>query len=152
MVVVAGQSRGAWNSLQVLDTPGLADAVIAVSPASFSNQGTQEVNLFRILHGIRASAARVAVAQFKGDVYVRGMPERIDMLRTQLSPRVAAVLVIDQPGPSPGTAAAIRLTSPGGLAVACCSLSLHPWRRRIALRPQPPDQAAERFRRLSVRN
>ena len=68
MVVVAGQSRGAWNSLQVLDTPGLADAVIAVSPASFSSQGTQEADLFRILHGIRASTARVAVAQFKGDV------------------------------------------------------------------------------------
>jgi hypothetical protein len=97
MVVVAGQSRGAWNSLQVLDTPGLADAVIAISPASFSNQGTQEADLFRILHGIRASTARVAVAQFKGDIYVRGMPDRIDMLRTQLPPRVAAALVIDQP-------------------------------------------------------
>src|SRR5208337_3231457 len=34
MLVVGGQSRGGWNSLQMLDTPGLADAVVAVSPAS----------------------------------------------------------------------------------------------------------------------
>jgi hypothetical protein len=97
MVVAGGQSRGAWNSLQALDTPGLADAVIAVSPASFSGQATQEGDLSRILRGIRSPAARVAVVQFKGDIYVRDMPGRIDMLREMLPSRVAAALVIDQP-------------------------------------------------------
>jgi hypothetical protein len=96
-IVAGGQSRGAWNSLQALDTPGLADAVIAVSPASFSGQATQEADLSRILRGVRASAARVVVAEFRGDIYVRDMAERTDMLRAMLSTRVAALLVIDQP-------------------------------------------------------
>jgi hypothetical protein len=98
-VVVAGQSRGAWNSLQMLDTPGLADAVIAVSPASFNNtnQSAQEADLYRILHAARSPAARVAVVQFNGDIYVRGMPARVDMLRGVGPPLVAAMMVIDEP-------------------------------------------------------
>jgi hypothetical protein len=97
MVVAGGQSRGAWNSLQILDTPGLADAVIADSPASFSGQATQEADLYHILHADRSPAARVAVAQFHGDIYVRDMPGRIGMLRELLPSRASAVLVIDQP-------------------------------------------------------
>jgi hypothetical protein len=97
-IVAAGQSRGAWNSLQALDTPGLADAVIAISPARFSSQITQEADLSRILRRAASSPhARVAVAQFTGDIYVRDMPGRIDMLRDLLPSRVAATLVIDQP-------------------------------------------------------
>jgi hypothetical protein len=81
----------------MLDTPGLADAVIAVSPASFSGQATQEADLSRILRSARSPATRVAVVQFKGDVYVRDMPGRVAMLREMLPSRVAAALVIDQP-------------------------------------------------------
>jgi hypothetical protein len=97
MVVVSGQSRGAWNSLQVLDTPGLADAVIAVSPARFSSQTTQEADLSGILHAARSPTARVAIAQFRGDVYVHDPAGRISMLRALAPPHVAATLVIDQP-------------------------------------------------------
>jgi hypothetical protein len=97
MVIAGGQSRGAWNSLQMLDTPGLADAVIAISPANFSGQTTQETDLSRILRAARASATRVAVAQFKSDIYVRDMPARVAMLREMLPSRAAATLVIDQP-------------------------------------------------------
>jgi hypothetical protein len=99
MVVVAGQSRGAWNSLQMLDTPGLADAVIAVSPASFNsnNQSAQDSDLYRIVHAARSPAARVAVVEFSGDVYVRDMPGRIDILRGLEAPRVAAAMIIDEP-------------------------------------------------------
>jgi hypothetical protein len=97
MVIAAGQSRGAWNSLQALDTPGLADAVIAVSPASFASVATQEGDLSRILHNIASPNARVVVAQFKGDVYVRDMQGRLDMLRSLLPSRVAATLVIAEP-------------------------------------------------------
>jgi hypothetical protein len=97
MVVAGGQSRGAWNSLQILDTSGLADAVIAVSPASFSNQTMQEADLYGILHADRSPAARVAVVQFKGDIFVRDMPGRIAMLHGLLPSRASAVLVIDQP-------------------------------------------------------
>jgi pimeloyl-ACP methyl ester carboxylesterase len=38
-IVVAGHSRGAWIALTVLAHPGLADAVVAVSPAA---HGTRE--------------------------------------------------------------------------------------------------------------
>lgn len=97
MVIMSGQSRGAWNSLQMLETPGLVDAVFADSPASFSSQATQEADLYRILHDARSPAARVAVVQFTGDIYVRDMPGRIAMLRGIGPPRVAAMLVIDEP-------------------------------------------------------
>ena len=97
MLVMAGQSRGAWNSLQMLDTRGLVDAVIAVSPASFTNQAAQEADLYRILHNADAPTARVAVVQFTGDIYVRDMPGRVALLHGLAPPKVAAVMVIDQP-------------------------------------------------------
>jgi hypothetical protein len=100
MLVVGGQSRGAWNSLQMLDTPGLADAVIAVSPASFnaSAMSAQAAELYRILHAVNAPAARVAIAQFHGDAFVpTGIDERVASLRGGLTGRVAALLIIDQP-------------------------------------------------------
>jgi pimeloyl-ACP methyl ester carboxylesterase len=96
-VVVAGQSRGAWNSLQVLDTPGLADAVIAISPASFTGTETQGADFNRILNNARSPAARVAVVRFKGDIYVQDLNGRASEIRDRLRPRVAALLVIDQP-------------------------------------------------------
>ncbi len=130
-VVVGGQSRGAWNSLQVLDTPGLADAVIAISPADFSSLATQEANLSHVLRGIRASAARVAVAQFKGDVYVRDMPGRIDMLRTMLPTRVAAALVIDEPE---------GITGHGGGNSADFARRFGPCLLRFVTEPVPPKE------------
>jgi hypothetical protein len=98
MLVVGGQSRGAWNSLQMLDTPGLADAVIAVSPASFTTMSVQAAALYSILHAANAPGTRVAVAQFQGDAYVpTGIDERIASLRDGLTGRVGALLLIDQP-------------------------------------------------------
>jgi hypothetical protein len=100
MLIVGGQSRGAWNSLQMLDTPGLADAVIAVSPASFSSNlpATQAAELYRTLHAANAPTTRVAIAQFKDDAFVpTGMDERVASLRAGLTGRVAALLILDQP-------------------------------------------------------
>ena len=100
MLVVGGQSRGGWNSLQMLDTPGLADAVIAVSPASLNSSMTtaQAAEIYRITHAANAPATRVAIAQFKGDAFVpTGMDDRVSSLRAGLTGRVAALLIIDQP-------------------------------------------------------
>ncbi|HEY2618392.1 MAG TPA: hypothetical protein VGI78_13720 [Acetobacteraceae bacterium] len=131
-VVAAGQSRGAWNSLQALDTPGLADAVIAISPARFSSQTTQEADLSRILRRAAASPrARVAVAQFKGDIYVRDMPGRIDMLRDLLPSRVAAALVIDQPE---------GITGHGGGGSADFARRFGPCLLRFVTDPVPPKE------------
>lgn len=97
VVVAGGQSRAAWNSLQILDTPGLADAVIAISPASFSGLATQEADLSRLLRAARSPNARVAVAQFQGDNYVPDMADRIATVRQRLASRVGATLVIEPP-------------------------------------------------------
>jgi hypothetical protein len=128
-IVAGGQSRGAWNSLQVLDTPGLADAVIADSPASFSGQATQEAELYRILRADRSPAARVAVAQFHGDNFVRDMPARIAMLRDLLPSRASAVLVIDQPE---------GITGHGGAGTGDFARKFGPCLVRFVIDPVPP--------------
>jgi hypothetical protein len=129
MVIAGGQSRGAWNSLQALDTPGLVDAVIAISPASFSGVATQEADLWRILHAARSPSARVAVVQFKGDPYVRDMSSRIAMLREALQTHAAASLVIDQPE---------GFTGHGGGGAPGFATRFAPCLLRFVTDPQPP--------------
>ena len=99
-LVVGGQSRGAWNSLQMLDTPGLADAVIAISPANlnFTLRGSEAAELHRILYAANAPTTRVAIAQFTGDTFVTtSLDERVASLRDGLTGRVGTLLIIDQP-------------------------------------------------------
>ena len=101
MVVAAGQSRGAWNSLQALDTPGIADAVIAVSPAAngtaFGNQVMMgNPALWSIISDARAPTTRVAFVQFRDDAYYTNGDQRVSTIR-RLQGKVAALLVIDRP-------------------------------------------------------
>ncbi len=98
-VVVGGQSRGAWNALQSLDTPGLADAVIADSPANLggASSGQQAWRFSRILLGIKNRSARVAMVQFTNDSFIHDPDERAAAIREYLPPRVAALLFIDRP-------------------------------------------------------
>lgn len=110
-VVVAGQSRGAWNALQVLDTPGLADAVIALSPAAQGTAGgasapgesggglnlpSQDDELRRVMAAIPPGPARLAVAQFAGDSFISDADTRIRLLE-RVRPRLGALLLIDRP-------------------------------------------------------
>ena len=100
-VIVGGQSRGAWNSLQVLDTPGLADVVIAVSPAahgfgSNTRLAGQSDDFRAMLAGIPASRTRLAFVQFNGDMYIGDADRRADLVR-QAGPRLGALLLIDRP-------------------------------------------------------
>lgn len=99
LVVVGGQSRGAWASLQILDTPGLADAVVAVSPANLedNNAVLQAWRFSQVLQNIQSRAARVAVVHFTNDSYIRDPNERAAAIRDTLPPRVAASLFIDRP-------------------------------------------------------
>lgn len=98
-IVVGGQSRGAWSSLQILDTPGLADAVIAVSPALLGGPSGSDNTalLYTNVHAIHAPNTRVAIAQFTGDHYVTDMDRRVGFYREQMPGRVAAFLLIDRP-------------------------------------------------------
>jgi dienelactone hydrolase len=134
-VIVGGQSRGAWNALQMLDTPGLADAVIAVSPASFVNQFAQESDLHRILSGDKSPKARVAVAQFTGDKYVPNMKDRLEMERELLPSRSAAVLVIGEPG---------GITEHGGGNTSVFAQRYGPCLLHFVIDPMPPRECEER--------
>jgi hypothetical protein len=101
-VVAGGQSRGGWNSLQILDTPGLADAVIAISAATNGiNAGQQaslgQAELYRMFSAARAPTTRVAIVQFRDDDFEHNPDRRIEMARDLIQPHVAALLTINQP-------------------------------------------------------
>ena len=100
-VIVGGQSRGGWNALQMLDTPGLADVIVAVSPAAHGegNIGrmTTQINELRgILDKMPPSRTRVAVVQFEDDGFAADPEWRADMIQiNQL--RLGGTLLIDRP-------------------------------------------------------
>lgn len=96
-IIAGGQSRGAWTSLQILDTPGLADAVIAVSPAYFGDGSDQSARLYSFAHAIKSPASRVAIVQFTNDRYVTNMDRRVGLYRDTMPSRVGAFMLIDRP-------------------------------------------------------
>lgn len=101
-IVVGGQSRGGWNSLQALSAPGLADAAIAVAAAAHGFGGSMNLSgqtdqLRRIANAAQSPAARVAFVQFAFDPYVADNEGRAEVMRSVLTPRVGAVLVVDRP-------------------------------------------------------
>ncbi len=101
-VVMAGQSRGGWNTLMVLDTPGLADVHIAIAPAahgdlSSANRGRQMDELGAVVAAAAgATRARVAVANFRDDDFDAN-PDRRATLFRELGTKSAAFLFIDRP-------------------------------------------------------
>lgn len=101
LVVAGGQSRGAWTSLQMLDTAGLADVVIAASPAAHgsgasTNLTAQNDDLRALVAEALPSRTRVAFAQFAGDPFMSDAETRIRLME-RLRPSVAALLLIDRP-------------------------------------------------------
>ena len=100
-VVAAGHSRGGWTSLQMLDMPGLVDAVIALSPAAHgqgaeSDLLAQDDDLRAIVADAVPGNGRVAVAQFAGDPFASDFDSRAALLQ-RLRTKEAAVLLIDRP-------------------------------------------------------
>lgn len=100
-VVVGGQSRGAWNALQALAAPGLADAVIAIAPAAHGPRGSPAHewaldDLRRIVHAARSPHTRVAVANFEGDEFDPDPAARAAILGA-LDARTAGLLLLDRP-------------------------------------------------------
>ncbi|HTC11701.1 MAG TPA: hypothetical protein VK726_23295 [Acetobacteraceae bacterium] len=131
-VVAAGQSTGAWASLSTVDTPGLADAVIAVSAAylSTANQGAQAAGLYRIIHAAASPNTRVALVYFEGDPYVtEGIDARVEHLRDGLAGRIGPLLVIERP---PG------FRGHGGANAADFGRRYGPCLLHFVLDPQPP--------------
>ncbi len=100
-VVAAGQSRGAWNALQALDRPGLADAVIAIAPAAHGPTGSPAHawaldDLRRVVAAAQSPVARVAVANFAKDPFDPDPAQRAAIFGA-LQGRVGALLFIDRP-------------------------------------------------------
>ena len=100
-IVVGGQSRGAWNALQMLDTPGAADAVVAVAPAAHGQGPGSRVNqqltdLRRIMDAMPPSRTRVAIVQFTGDGYSADPEWRAELFRLN-EMHLGEMLMIDRP-------------------------------------------------------
>ena len=100
-VVAAGQSRGGWTSLQMRDTAGLVDAVIALSPAAHGSGGSinlmaQDDDLRALVADAQSPQTRVAVVQFADDPFMSDADTRVRLLE-RLRPHVAGLLVIDRP-------------------------------------------------------
>ena len=100
-IVVGGQSRGAWNALMMLARPGLADAIIAVSPAAHgsgasTNLSAQYDDLRALVAEARAAPVRVAFVQFGSDAFAGDLAGRRGLVE-RLRPLVAGLLVLDQP-------------------------------------------------------
>jgi pimeloyl-ACP methyl ester carboxylesterase len=101
-VVMAGQSRGAWNALQALAEPGLVDAVVAIAPAAHGPRGSPAWawaldDLLRVIAAARSPAARVVVANFAGDEFDPDPARRASLFRGLVTPRVGALLLLDRP-------------------------------------------------------
>jgi hypothetical protein len=121
MVIAGGQSRGAWNSLQTLSTPGVADVVIAVSPAAHGTDAgnmvlRQETDLWQLMHDAHAPETRVAIVQFDQDPYSAKPERRVALVESQLRPRVGPVLVIDRPSGLTGHGAGANVAFAQGYA------------------------------------
>ena len=103
-VIVAGQSRGAWNALMALNRAGLADVVIAIAPAAHGALADSEnrlhaqlVDLAKLLAEARASQrVRLAVADFRDDPFM-AEPDRRAALWRENGAAFAAFLLIDRP-------------------------------------------------------
>ncbi len=101
-VVMAGQSRGAWNALQALAEPGLVDAVVAIAPAAHGPRGSPAwawalEDLLRVVAAARSPAARVVVANFADDEFDPDPVRRASLFRGLVTPRVGALLLLDRP-------------------------------------------------------
>jgi len=100
-IVVGGQSRGAWNSLQMLQTAGLADAVIAVSAAAHGSGGSTNLSaqyddLRQIVSDTPSAPTRLAFVQFEADPFAGDLDRRRALIE-RLRPRLGGVLIIDRP-------------------------------------------------------
>lgn len=135
-IVMAGQSRGGWNSLMALDTPGLVDVAIAFAPGAHGETGSP--NHRRALDDLRAIAAaaagaptvRLAVMVFRDDPYDPA-PDARALIFRELGARAGAFLFLDRPEQPTGHGAGASSTFNDRFG-ACLF--------RFATAPQPPTR------------
>ena len=99
-IVVAGHSRGAWIGLTVLAHPGLADAVVAFSPAAHGTREERRAQAMRDwseLWAITGPAARVVLVQLSGDAWDPDPPRRLTMARARLGHHLLSIFWPTEP-------------------------------------------------------
>jgi len=103
-VIAAGQSRGAWHSIQAAREPGLLDVVIAAAPAMHGNiyqsggQMLAAVDDFKaIVRGASEAHVPVVLMLFTGDIYDSDPVARGSYTVQQLTATGTPVLLIDRP-------------------------------------------------------
>jgi pimeloyl-ACP methyl ester carboxylesterase len=101
-VIAAGQSRGGINSMLLLKSPGVVDAILAVSPALAGTDAGNvimkgDVQFYRMLSDIPQQSTRVMFVQFEGDPFAGDEDRRVRRVREMMAPQVGPVLVIDRP-------------------------------------------------------
>ena len=132
-IIVAGQSRGAYNALQTLDTPGLADVVIAGSTAAFGaspSANHSETNLWTMFGAAASPQARVVYMQFKGDEYTPDLAARTELVNSRLKPNVGSLLMIDRPE---------GFSTHSGQSQPLFGPKFGPCLLRVATEPAPPS-------------
>ncbi len=100
-IVVGSQSRGGWNALQMLTHAGLADAVVAVSPAAHGSGGSTNLSaqyddLRRLVGDVPAAPTRLAFVQFQMDLFAGDLAGRSALVE-RLRGRLGGLLVLDRP-------------------------------------------------------
>lgn len=100
-IVVAGHSRGAWIALSILSHPGLADGVVAISPAAFGTRPERQAEAMAAWAAIWGAAGRaktrVVLVQLADDPYDSN-PTRRQQVAVQESQRAGlALLSVFQP-------------------------------------------------------
>ena len=102
-IVAAGQSRGAWHSINALRTPGAIDAVIATAPAAHgTSDGAAKVlrgfDDFRLMLGrVENRTARVALFTFDKDDYDPDPVARGDLASAEFGKYGNATLIAVRP-------------------------------------------------------
>jgi alpha-beta hydrolase superfamily lysophospholipase len=102
-IVVAGFSRGGWIALTAAQRPGLADAIVALSPAAHGTRPERWEQAMAewtsLWQGVRAPETRIALVQVAGDPYDQDPDRRLQVVGTARSRIGFPLLSLFQPTP-----------------------------------------------------
>ena len=99
-IVVAGHSRGAWIALTLLAHPGLADTVVAFSPAAHGTREERKAQAMREweeLWKAGQGGTRVVLVQLSGDPWDPDPVRRLAIARQYGGDRLLSVFQPEEP-------------------------------------------------------
>jgi pimeloyl-ACP methyl ester carboxylesterase len=100
-VIVAGHSRGAWIALSVLAHPGLANAVVAFSPAAHGRQDTRRAKAMADWTALWDAAVndgtRVVLAQLLDDPWDPDPTRRLAIARARFGGNLLSIFHPQEP-------------------------------------------------------